>query len=134
MSEDSAPPNDCPEAVRAAFDVLDRHMAGLNANDPGMINDTLHFPHYRLAGSVFKCWADGTAYFADFLDRAGEGWARSAWDFRRIIAVTNTKVHVSVQFTRYRADNSELGQFKSLWVITCIEGRWAAQLRSSFAS
>ena len=133
MSNDTIPPNDHPEAVEAALDVLDRHMAGLNANDPQMINATLHFPHYRLAGTKFKVWSDGDQYFADFLARAGDGWARSDWDFRRVIAVTDVKVHLDVQFSRYRADGSVLSQFRSLWVVTCIDGRWAAQLRSSFA-
>jgi len=43
-------------------------------------------------------------------------------------------VHLDVTFTRYRADGSALGQFRSLWVVARLGGRWAAQLRSSFAA
>ena len=38
------------EAVAAAIDVLDRHIAALNAGDAAALVQTLHFPHYRLAG------------------------------------------------------------------------------------
>jgi hypothetical protein len=44
------------------------------------------------------------------------------------------KVHLDVQFSRYRADGSLLGRYRSIWLITRIDRRWAAQLRSSFAS
>ena len=39
-----------PAAVAAAKTVLDRHFAALNAGDAGALAETLHFPHYRLAG------------------------------------------------------------------------------------
>jgi len=38
-----------------------------------------------------------------------------------------------VQFTRYRADNSVIGAFRSLWIVTEHGGRWAVAARSSFA-
>lgn len=123
-----------PAAIAAAMHVLDEHMAGLNARDRERINATLHFPHHRLSGPALKTWETGSQYFDDFLARAGDGWHRSEWDFRHVIAAGERKVHMDVQFTRYRQDGTPLGQFRSLWVITQIEGRWAAQLRSSFAS
>jgi hypothetical protein len=43
-------------------------------------------------------------------------------------------VHLDVQFSRQRADGSLLGRYRSIWVVTCIDRRWAAQLRSSFAA
>jgi hypothetical protein len=42
-------------------------------------------------------------------------------------------VHLDVQFTRYRADNSVIGRFRSLWIVTRQGGRWAVAARSSFA-
>jgi len=38
-----------------------------------------------------------------------------------------------VQFCRYRADGSVLGRYRSIWVVSFLDQRWAAQLRSSFA-
>jgi hypothetical protein len=36
-----------------------------------------------------------------------------------------TKLHLDLQFTRYRADNSAIGSFRSLWIVTKEGGRCA---------
>ena len=117
----------------AALLVLDRFMAALNRGDePGLLA-TLYFPHYRLAGGRMRVWEKPGAYLGDFLARAGADWHHSAWDFRNVIAAGAAKVHLDVQFTRYRADNSAIGSFRSLWIVTRSGGRWAVAARSSFA-
>ena len=121
-------------AAAEALAVLDRHMAALNARDAAALADTLHFPHYRLTQGRLQSWETPATYHADFLARAGEGWHRSAWDGRQVLAASADKVHLDVQFTRYRADGSAMGSFRSLWVVSKLDGRWAAQLRSSFAA
>ena len=40
-------------ALDAALIVLDRFMAAFNAGDEAALLDTLHFPHYRLAGGNY---------------------------------------------------------------------------------
>lgn len=123
------------EAAEAeALVVLDRHMDALNRRDPAGLAASLHFPHYRLSQGRLQTWEKPDSYLADFHARAGDGWDRSAWDFRRAIASSADKVHFDVQFTRYRADGSSMGSFRSLWVVAKINGRWAAQLRSTFAA
>jgi hypothetical protein len=120
-------------AVGAALVVLDGFMAALNAGDEPALLATLQFPHYRLAGGRMRVWDQPGAYLGDFLARAGADWQRSEWDFRRVIAAGPSKVHLDVQFTRYRADNSVIGSFRSLWIVTENSGRWAVAARSSFA-
>jgi hypothetical protein len=119
--------------VPAAMDVLDRHLAALNAGDAAALAETLHFPHYRLAGVRMQVWERPDSYLKDFRSRAGEEWHHSSWDFRTVIASSEDKVHIDGQFARYRADDSVLGRYRTLWVVSRIGGRWAAQLRSSFA-
>ena len=48
------PSFDHPEAIAAAMGVLDRHLAALNSGDAVALAQTLHFPHYRLAGGRMK--------------------------------------------------------------------------------
>lgn len=122
------------EAVAAAIAVLDAHMAALNARDAAGIAATLHFPHHRLASGRLQTWPTSATYLDDFFARAGDGWSHSAWDGRDVIAAGPDKVHLDVTFTRYRADGSALGQFRSLWIVTKTDGRWAAAFRSSFAA
>ena len=120
-------------AVEAATAVLERHFAALNAGDAAALADTLHFPHYRLAGVRMQVWESAENYLADFHARAGGEWHHSEWDFHEPFAWSEDKVHFDVRFTRYRADGSVLGVYRSLWVVSRIGGRWAAQLRSTFA-
>jgi hypothetical protein len=126
-------PAETQAAIQSAIAVVDAHMAGLNARDAEAIAATLHFPHYRLAGSTFKVWETPATYLDDFFARAGEGWARSQWNRQQVIHAEADKVHLDMEFTRFHADGSELGTYRSIWVVTRIAGRWAAQLRSSFA-
>jgi len=114
--------------------VLDRFLAALNAGDQATLLATMHFPHYRLAGVTMRVWEQADAsYLAGFHARAGEGWHHTEWDFRRVIVAGPEKVHLDVQFTRYRADNSPIGRFRSLYMVTRRGGVWAIQARSSFA-
>jgi len=126
-------PAEVQAAIQNAIAVVDAHMAALNARNPDAIAASLHFPHYRLAGSVFMVWETPATYLDDSFARAGEGWARSQWNRQDVIHAEAEKVHLDMEFTRFHADGSDLGTFRSIWVITRIQGRWAAQLRSSFA-
>jgi hypothetical protein len=121
-------------AIAAAKTVLDRHFAALNAGDAVALAETLHFPHYRLAGGRMQVWERPDSYLADFRARAGADWHHTTWDFQNPIAASSDKVHFDAQFTRYRADGSVLGRYRSIWVVALINGRWAAQLRSTFAA
>ena len=58
-------------ALKAAMDVLDRHIAALNAGDEAALAATLHFPHYRLSQGRLQVWDGPARYFADFRARAG---------------------------------------------------------------
>jgi hypothetical protein len=70
---------------------------------------------------------------AIFAARASVDRHHSEWGFRNVIATGPAKVHLDVQFTRYRADNSVIGSFRSLWIVTRYGGHWAVAARSSFA-
>lgn len=121
-------------ANAAARGVMTAHFAALNARDEAALAATLHFPHHRLSGGRLKTWETPDAYFGDFLARAGDGWHHSVLDSVDVMASSPDKVHLDVRFTRYQADDTSLGSFRSLWVIADLENRWAAQLRSSFAA
>ena len=120
-------------AIEAARAVMAAHLEALNAQDSAAMAATLHFPHYRLSGGVMRVWEDADIYLADFRKRAGGEWHHTVWDSIDVFAAAPDKVHLDVRFTRFREDDSVLARHRSLWVISCLDGRWAAQLRSSFA-
>jgi hypothetical protein len=57
----------------------------------------------------------------------------TAWDYVEPIDAGPNKVHFRVQFTRFLADESPIGSYKSLYIVTLQYGRWAVQGRSSWA-
>ena len=120
--------------IAAAMTILDEHMTALNAQDNARLCATLHFPHYRLAGGKMQVWEKPDTYLADFHKRAGADWHHTFWDFRNVIVAGPEKIHFDVQFTRYRADNSVLGTYRSLWIVAKLDGRWAVQARSTYAA
>ena len=125
--------NENDEAIEAAQSVMAAHIKALNAGDEAALTATLHFPHYRLSGGQLKTWEEPADYWPDFLARAGDEWHHTVWDALDVISAEPEKVHLNVRFTRYREDNSVLSKFGSIWVLTKLNGTWAAQLRSSFA-
>ena len=125
-------PNDI--AVEAALRVLQAHIDGLNARDETKLASTLHFPHYRLSGTGMKVWETPESYFNDFRMRAGNKWNRSSFEDIRVLQASEDKVHLDVEVRRFDEEGSLYQAFRSLWVITCINDRWAASLRSSFAA
>ena len=119
-------------AVSAALAVLDRFCGAEWRRRTSLARDTA-LPALPAGRGQDAGVASARAYLGDFFARAGADWHHSGWDFRKVIAAGAAKVHLDVQFTRYRADNSVIGSFRSLWIVTKESGRWAVAARSSFA-
>lgn len=121
------------QATTAALEVMEKHISALNESNTLELSATLHFPHFRLVGTNLKVWETADRYFDDFRARAGENWAYTKLASITIISATSNKVHLDVQVNRFDAEDNLIADFGSIWVITEIQGVWAAQLRSSFA-
>jgi hypothetical protein len=113
---------------------MDAHFAALNALDVNALACTLHFPHYRMSGTRLKVWDNHAHYLDDFLQRAGDDWGYSRCNDIRVVHSSDNKVHLDLEIQRFRHDHTLLTRFRSLWVITCEQGIWAAKFRSSLAS
>lgn len=115
--------------------VLDDYMSALNRGDEPAINDACNFPHVRLAGGKVVVWPNHGDYkLDDFVARAGDGWHHSRWDERTPIHVGPGKVHLKVKFSRFKQDNTLIGAFETIYIVTDQDGHWGIQARSSFAS
>ena len=119
--------------IEDALKVLDNHILALNARDPNLIAATLHFPHFRLSGTCLKEWPTPQTYFGDFKLRAGGDWSHSEFSDIKVVDSSQTKVHVDLEVLRYDTNNELIARSRSLWVLTCDQGRWAVKFRSSFA-
>jgi hypothetical protein len=125
-------------AARAALATTDAFLATFNAGDARGHAETLAYPHIRLASGQVRIWQtvdEGTSAMEGAIVALREraGWDHSEWDHRRVIHTGPGKVHLDVQFTRYRGDGSVIGVYPAVYVLVEQEGRWLIQCRSSFA-
>lgn len=121
-----------------AMAITDAFLDRFNAGDARGHAETLAYPHVRLASGTVRIWQDvGEAASAMGvaipLLREKAGWHHSAWDHRRVIHDTDDKVHLDVQFTRYRGDGSVIGVYPAVYVVVLEDAGWRIQCRSSFA-
>ena len=122
------------DALAAALGALDDYLAALNRGDEAGVNAACNFPHVRLAGGKVVVWPEHGDYkLEDFRARAGGGWAESKWDERTPIHIGQSKVHLEVKFSRWKADGSLIGRFETIYIVTDQDGHWGIQARSSFA-
>ncbi|MES2185426.1 MAG: hypothetical protein V4505_12815 [Pseudomonadota bacterium] len=118
----------------ACLVVLDRFMDALNAYDAGSMDATMHFPHVRFAGGRIKVYQQAGDNPMDLFDRlrAEDDWKYSTWRTRELVQFSDTKAHVALSYTRFRSDESVIGIYESLYVLTRVDGAWGIQMRSSF--
>ena len=116
----------------------DAFLERFNAGDAKGHVATLAFPHVRLASGRVRIWETSDEAVAAMERnipalREATGWDHSVWDHRNVIHTGPGKVHLDVQFTRYRGDGSVIGVYPAVYVIVEQDGRWGIQCRSSFA-
>jgi hypothetical protein len=124
-------------AIAEARAVMDGFMTAFNAEDAEALRTTwFHFPHVRLHSGQVTVMATPADFRSAVWGRTGQaqGWARTAWDYVEPVDAGPDKVHFRVQFTRYRADGSAIGSYRSLYIVTRQDGRWGIQARSSWAA
>jgi len=124
--------------VSAAMATADEFLATFNALDAPGHAATLAYPHVRLASGTVRIWEtieEATAQMETnmALIRDRLGWDHSTWDHKRLIHAGDRKVHLDVQFTRWRGDGSVIGVYPAVYVVVVTGARWAIQARSSYA-
>jgi hypothetical protein len=122
----------CP-AYAPAYAVTGEFMKTFNARDQAAHEGTYHFPHIRIASGNVTIIPNAGTERNTFPNLIAQGWDHSAWASRRIVQCGPTKAHMLTNFVRYRADNSILSQFDSLYIIEFKNGKWGITGRSSFA-
>jgi hypothetical protein len=114
--------------------VLDAFMDALNRYDAAGMDRCMHFPHPRIAAAKVVVYEKPGNNPMDLFDRLKkeDGWSYSRWVKRELIQCNDRKAHVQLSYTRYRADDSVIGTYDSLYILTKVDGRWGIQARSSF--
>ncbi|MFX1337305.1 MAG: hypothetical protein ACFFDK_01705 [Promethearchaeota archaeon] len=123
------------EYEEKAVKVAIAYMDSFNSCNGSGCDELLNFPHIRLAfqglGIYNKPPMHTPKLFDSFVKTAE--WNHTCWDYRHVIQSCDSKVHLAIKFSRYRANGTKIGSYSSLWVITNQKGHWGIKLRSSFA-
>ncbi len=120
-------------AREEALAAVDRYLAALNARDTEAIRAAFNFPHMRIGakGNLSRFEKPEDYDFAHFYRAtSADGWHHTGWDRTEAVYATGGKVHVAVDFTRYREDGSVIGHYFSLYIVTCQGGHWGIQVGS----
>lgn len=121
-------------SVGFAMTCLDEFMAAFNARDLVAFEKTFNFPSIRLASNTLVTIDKPGWHRADMFERGAlSDWHHSAWERREVIHAGPNKVHLDTRFVRYRKDESVIGHFDSIYIVTCEDGHWGIKARSSFA-
>ena len=121
-----------------ALSVLDEFLSHFNNQDFKAVTGTFHYPHVRIARGKVFVWNSPEEFLAARSPEAVArhltvtGWHHTKWDTREVIQSGDNKIHIAVQFTRYREDESVIGKYDSFYIVTKKDGRWGIQARSSF--
>ena len=120
-------------AYAPAYQVTDEFMRTFNTKDANAFGQTFHFPSVRIASGNVRIINGPQDLESGFATLGAQGWDHSAWAKREVVQCGPTKAHMLTTFVRYRADNTVLSQFDSLYIVEFKNNRWALTARSSFA-
>ena len=111
------------QAVRNA---IDHYFSSLNAKDLHGVSVACHFPHFRVMGNntIYE-WKTADDLFRWFQSHVSDdGWGYSELDELTLEKFNDHKYHASLQFGRYQADGTLIGNYKSLYIVILKDGRW----------
>ena len=122
------------DPLKSALAVLDAYMAGLNRGDEVAVNAACNFPHVRIAGGKITVYQQPGSNPMDLFERlkTEDDWKWSRWETRQLVQFSDTKAHYALSYTRFRSDDSVIGVYESLYVLTKDAAGWGIQARSSF--
>ena len=111
---------------QAVRNTIEQYFSSLNAKDPQGVSVACHFPHFRVMGNntVYQ-WQTAAVLFAWFQDHVSDdGWDYSELNELTLERFNDEKYHASLTFSRYQADGTLIGNYKSLYIVIFKDDRW----------
>ena len=119
-------------AEKEAIKAVNIYIKGLNDKDLAKLANSLHFPHIRsMKDGTFFEWGSPEEYMDAFKTRLKS----SGWDHTKLIntsteKLSDSKVHVSIEFGRYTKSGILINNYKSLYVVIHDQGYWGIKFGS----
>ena len=126
-----------PASEQKALQVVDEWITAMNNRDWEAFVSMLNYPHVRVASGTVSVWNSPSELIESMRQSRGKrlqaNWHHSVFDSKEFIHSFDDKVHLAVQFTRYDKEGNKIATYPSLYVVTCVDGHWGIQVRSSAA-
>ena len=124
------------ENTEKVLQLIETFVATANAGNPEAHARTFNFPHVLISNGSASVWYTleelRSGYLPQLMALRERGWARSVYDAKEIVQSDGSTFHVAVRFTRYDQQQTPLGTYDALYVVTCVNGHWGIQARSNF--
>ena len=118
----------------AGLTAVDRFIDTWNSRDAEAWAASLHYPHVRPSPhGETQIAANRDEYIArvDYGPVIESGWDHSEWDYKHVLQVSQRKIHVAGQWSRYTAAGDVILTTPILYVCTKVDGGWGIQSRFS---
>lgn len=122
-----------PNLEQIGLDAVDKFIDTWNSRDPVAWADSLNFPHVRPAPrGPIEIAPDAETYISrvDFDRVVATGWDHSEWDYKHVLHVSPSKIHVAGQWGRYNKDGERILTNPVVYIVTNADG-WGVQSRFS---
>lgn len=120
------------ELEQIGLDAVDRFITTFNSRNAELWADSLNFPHARPAPGM-DSWVipDAEAYINgfDYQRIIDSGWDHSEWDYKKVLHVSEDKIHVAGQWSRFNSAGEKILSTPITYIVTCIDGKWGIQSR-----
>jgi len=122
------------ELESAGLEAVDKFLRTFNSRDVNAWAGSLNFPHVRPApfGKINTFESEKQYTEALGYDRIiATGWDHSEWDYKHVIHVSQNKIHVAGQWSRFTAGGDKLLTTPIVYIVTRHEDNWGIQSRFS---
>ena len=104
----------------------------MNARDQKIIDDNLHFPQIRIMKDGTFCeWKTAKEYLCEFENRLrDDGWNHTVLSNIDAEIISKTKVHVIINFERYRTNAQLIDSYRSFYIVIKTNGYWGIKIGS----
>ena len=111
---------------------VDRFITTWNSRDPAAWAASLNYPHARPSpfGPInISPTAEAYAAGVDYNRVIATGWDHSEWDYRHVLHISPSRIHVVGQWSRYNADAEIIHTNPITYIVTHHDNNWGIQSR-----
>ncbi|MDH5736726.1 MAG: hypothetical protein OEZ23_00375 [Gammaproteobacteria bacterium] len=117
---------------QTGLEAVDRFITSWNSRDAKKWAESLQFPHVRPSpfGPIeISPTAEDYISKVDFQRVIESGWDHSEWDYKRLVHLSNKKIHAVGQWSRYNKIGEVILTTPITYIVTCVNGNWGIQSR-----